>query len=74
MYRIQLTVENPLTGESQFLKFRLDPSKFDETLWADTYAPIKAAVDALVALDATPDAQRGLPLGTATSALATPSA
>lgn len=58
MYKLSISVENPITGESRLLPFRFDPATFDESTWTAGFPRIRAAIDDLVAMDATADPRR----------------
>jgi hypothetical protein len=48
MYRITLTILNPLTGESTVITKQFDPAVMTQVKWNGAYAQVKAAMDALV--------------------------
>lgn len=48
MYRITLTILNPLTGESRVITKQYDPATMTQTKWNNAYTQVKAEMDALV--------------------------
>lgn len=53
MYLIIMTITNPATGGSKTLKCRTDEKTFTAQKWAGSYAPVKTAMDELIAESAT---------------------
>ena len=49
MYRIRLTLENPITGDSEALIFQFDPPSLTQTKWNNAYTAVKGKLDTLVA-------------------------
>lgn len=53
MYKIQLIVQNPLTGANRTLVFKFDPATITEAKWTAAYSTVRAEIDGLVAAAAT---------------------
>lgn len=49
MYRITLTMENPITGDRTAKIYQFDPDLLTQTKWNNAYPSVKADLDALVA-------------------------
>lgn len=52
MFRIDLTITNPMTGETRALKYQFDPATMSQVKWTGAYPTVQAAIDALVAAEA----------------------
>ena len=49
MYKITLTLANPMTGDNEVLVFQFDPPTLDQAKWSAAFPTMKARLDALVA-------------------------
>lgn len=47
MYKIRLTIENPMTGEARVITKQFDPDTMTQTKWNNAYPSVKAEMDAL---------------------------
>lgn len=54
MYRFDVTVQNPMLGESRLLRYQFDPATFDQAAWDKAFAAVLSAVDSLLASEAAP--------------------
>lgn len=54
MYRIQITIENPMLGESELLTYQFDPATLTQAKWDAGYPTVKARIDKLLASAANP--------------------
>lgn len=54
MYKLNITIENPMLGESTALRFQFDPATFDEKAWSAGFPTIRATVDDLIARSSAP--------------------
>lgn len=48
-YKIQLILQNPLTGDNETMTYKFDPATLDQTKWNTAFPAVKARLDALVA-------------------------
>lgn len=53
MYKIQVTIENPMLGASRVLVYQFDPATLNQAKWNDGYTTVKAVIDDLLASEAT---------------------
>ena len=53
MYRIQMQVINPMTGESRLLNFQFDSATASEGDWTAAWPAVRVAIDSLVQSGAT---------------------
>lgn len=53
MYRITLTLTNPMTSDNEVLNFQFDPPTLDQAKWNAAFPTVKARLDALVARSVT---------------------
>lgn len=49
MYKINLTLSNPLTGDSEVLIFQFDPATLTQAKWNAAFATLQASLNALKA-------------------------
>lgn len=49
MYKIRLTLENPITGDSKAMIFQFDPPTLDQAKWSSAFPDVRAELDALIA-------------------------
>lgn len=49
MFRIRLSLENPLTGDSEGMVFQFDPASLTQAKWNTAYAAVAAKLATLVA-------------------------
>lgn len=48
MYRIQLSLSNPQTGDSEILTFQFDPTALNQTKWNSAFPTVQASLNTLV--------------------------
>lgn len=49
MYKITLTLENPITGGRKALIYQFDPPTLNQTKWNGAFTAVKTNLDQLVA-------------------------
>lgn len=49
MFIIDLTLRNPITGDSEAMIFQFDPVTLDQAKWNSAFPAVRARLDALVA-------------------------
>lgn len=49
MYRITLTMENPITGDRKAMIYQFDPDLLTQTKWNAAFPDVRAELDALIA-------------------------
>lgn len=54
MYKLNISLENPMTGESRAFRFQFDPATFDEKNWSAAFAPVRAEVDEMIVKEKNP--------------------
>jgi hypothetical protein len=48
MYKITLTLENPVTGDRSAMVYQFDPPTLTQTKWDTAFPAVRAALDALI--------------------------
>jgi hypothetical protein len=48
MFKIDLTITNPMTGETRNLRYQFDPATMAQAKWTAAYPTVQTAIDALV--------------------------
>lgn len=48
LYKLSVSVENPMLRDTRGANFQFDTTEFDEEVWAGVFPPIKELIDLLV--------------------------
>ncbi len=54
MYKIYITVENPVLGENRALVYQFDPATLTQAKWDGGFTTVRAKIDELLAAAASP--------------------
>jgi hypothetical protein len=55
LYKLSVSVENPMLHDSRGANFQFDQAEFDEAMWAEVFPPVKELIDLLVESSEVPD-------------------
>lgn len=47
MFKIDLTIMNPMTGETRNLRYQFDPATMSQAKWSAAYPTVQTVIDAL---------------------------
>lgn len=48
MYKIQLILQNPMTGDNEVMTYQFDPATLTQTKWAAAFPAVQTRLQALV--------------------------